>query len=52
MGEIGSKSMVYSIPVEGSQTTLSSPIYRHPDTHSSIILPKVWGCTNFFEVFK
>lgn len=52
MGGNGSKSVVYSVPVDSSNSVLGSSIYRHPDTYSSIVLPKVWGFSNFFELFR
>lgn len=40
----------YSVPISSSISS-GSPIYTHPSSASNITLPKIWGCTNYSELF-
>ncbi|OMJ82012.1 hypothetical protein SteCoe_17397 [Stentor coeruleus] len=51
MGLKESKNEPFSSVVEGSRRTNSTAIFRHPKLKNQSILPKIWGCSNYFELF-
>jgi hypothetical protein len=51
MGGNEGRPLIYSEIVESSQRAEHSSVYRAPEACLSILLPTVWGFSNFFELF-
>lgn len=52
MGNTRSKDVVYSYEVPETQEVQYSNVLRHPDANEIIVLPTVWGESNYYSLFQ